>query len=184
MNLNNNKKLLISCIAIIVGIFICSMISCKSPASPEDIKATIVVSNECGLEIDVYMNGVFQFSLDFLIYEIIENVTGGVYEIVAKKKDTVEEIANETVIVNADGEYWISILSAASIKIINNYGETLNIYTNGSLQGELSDQESQVFTNVPYGDHVLEAAKSSDNSLVASTTLTVAEEKEYTWTIK
>jgi hypothetical protein len=160
------------------------MISCKSPEGPENIKANIFVSNECGLEIDVYMNGAFQFSLEFLIYEVIENVSGGVYEIVAKKKDTVEEIANETINVDADGEYWISIISAASIKIINNYGQTLNIYTNSTLQGELDDQESQVFTNVPYGDHILEAAKTSDNTLVASTTLTVAEEKEYTWTIK
>jgi hypothetical protein len=184
MNFKNKKKLLNSCIIILIGVFVFSMIDCKSPESPEDVKADIFVSNECGLAIDIYANGIYQFSLEFLIYEVIENVSSGVYEIVAKKKDTAEEIATETVDVSASEDYWVSILSAASLNIINNYGETLNIYTNGSLQGELSDRENQVFTNVPYGEHVLAASKVSDNTLVAATTVNVVEEKEYTWTIK
>ncbi len=173
-----------ACILILSFIFVFLMISCKSPNSPENIQANIFVSNECGIAIDVYVNGAFKFSLEFLIYEVVENVSGGTYVIVAKKKDTAEQIATETVNVNASGEYWVSILSAASLNIVNNYGETLNIYTNGSLQGELGDGENQVFTHVPYGEHELEAAKTSDNTLVASTTLNVLEEKEYTWTIK
>jgi len=160
------------------------MISCKSPENPDiEITANIFVSNECGLEIDVFMDGVFQFSIEFLYYEVIENVSAGTYEIVAKKKDTEEEIMTDTVDVNASDDYWVSILYSASLKIINEYGEILNIYTNGSLQGELEDKESQVFDNVPYGEHVLEASKTSDNTLVASTTINVVEEKEYTWTI-
>jgi hypothetical protein len=160
------------------------MISCKSPESPDEITANIFVSNECGLAIDVYMDGVYQFSVEFLYYDFIGNVSGGVYEIVAKKKDTEEVLSLSSVDVNASGDYWITILSTASIKIVNEYGETLNIYTNGSLQGELDDGESQEFTNVPYGEHVLEASKTSDNTLVASTVVNVVEEKEYTWTIK
>jgi hypothetical protein len=183
MNIETRKKLLTSCIIILLSVFACSMISCKSPESPDVITANIFVSNECGLEIDVFMDGVFQFSIEFLYYEVIENVSAGTYEIVAKKKDTEEEIMTDTVVVNASGEIWVSILYSASLKIANEYGETLNIYTNGSLQGELEDKESQVFDNVPYGDHVLEASKTSDNTLVESVTINVVEEKEYTWTI-
>ena len=178
------KKLRIFSIVVFMGFFVFSTTNCKSPESPEDINATITVSNECGVAIDVYMDGVYKFSLEFLIYEVIENVSGGTYEIVAKKKDTDEIQSSNTVYVTASGDYWVSILSSASINIINNYGEALNIYTNGSLQGELGDQENQVFTNVPYGEHVLEASKASDNSLVARTTINVVEQKEYTWTIK
>lgn len=178
------KKVWATGIIILLVIFVCSMINCKSPESSDNITANIFVSNEFGLEIDVYMDGVFQFSLEFLIYEVIENVSSGVYEIVAKRKDNGEDIVTEIVNVDASGEYWISILSTASMKIINDYGETLNIFTNGSLQGELGDGEEQVFTNVPFGDHVLEASKTSDNTLVASTDISVVEEKEYTWTIK
>lgn len=184
MNLKNKRKLWAPGIIVLLGIFMCSMISCKSPESADDIKAQIFVSNECGLEIDVYLDGIYQFSLEFLYYEAIKNVSGGVYEIVTKKKGTEEVLSTNTVDVNANGDYWVTILSAASIKIINEYGEILNIYTNGSLQGELDDEESQVFTNVPYGEHVLEASKTSDNTLVASVTINVVEEKEYTWTIK
>ncbi len=185
MNFRNKKKLSTSCIIILLGIFTCSMISCKSPENPDtEITANIFVSNECGLEIDVFMGGVFQFSIEFLYYEVIENVSAGTYEIIAKKKDTEEEIMTDTIVVNASGEIWVSILYSASLKIANEYGETLNIYTNGSLQGELEDKESQVFDNVPYGEHVLEASKTSDNTLVESVTINVVEEKEYTWTIR
>jgi hypothetical protein len=184
MKSQNIAKFLTVSGVIFLGFFLCSTTGCKSPESPEDISANIFVSNECGLEIDVYMDGVFHFSLEFLYYEVIEDVSGGSYEIVAKKKDTVEVLSSNTVNVNADGDYWVSILSAASINVINEYGETLNIYTNGNLQGELDDGENQVFTNVPYGDHILEASKVSDNFLVATTDISVTEAKEYTWTIK
>ena len=184
MNLKNKKKLWAPGIIVLLGIFMCSMISCKSPESTDDIIAKIFVSNECGLEIDVYLDGVFQFSIEFLYYDVIQNIPAGVYEIVAKKKDTEEVLSTNTIDVNASGDYWVTLLSAASIKIVNEYGETLNIYTNGSLQGELEDKENQVFDNVPYGEHVLEASKASDNTFVASVTINVVEEKEYTWTIR
>jgi len=184
MNIKNRKKFWATGIILLLGIFVCSMTGCKNPNSPDEIKANISVSNEYGLEIDVYLDGVFQFSLEFLDYATISNVSEGVHEIVAKKKGTGEVITTEIVNVTAFGEIWVSILSTASIKIVNKYGETLNIYTNGSLQGELGNEENQVFTNVPYGEHVLEASKASDNTLVASTVVNIVEEKEYTWTIR
>jgi hypothetical protein len=160
------------------------MISCKSPESPEEITASVYVSNECGIAIDVFMDGVHQFSVEFLYYNVIQDLPAGAYEIVAKEKDAEDVLHTEIVDIDASGDYWVNVLYDASLKIINEYGETLNIYTNGSLQGELENGKSQVFTNVPYGDHSLEASKASDNTLVASTVMSVVEEKEYTWTIK
>lgn len=182
MNFNKRKKLFAAVSLILSVIFACSITSCKSPI--DDIKANISVSNEYGLEIDVYMDGIFQFSLEFLNLATIEDVLEGVHEIVAKKKGTGEVITTEIVNVTAFGEIWVSILSAASIKVANRYGEALNIYTNGSFQGELGDELNQIFPNAPYGEHVLEASKASDNTLVASTVIDIIEEKEYTWTIK
>jgi len=185
MNLKNKKKLWAPGIIVLLGIFMCSMISCKSPEDPAlVISANIFVSDECGLALDVYMNGDYQFSLEYLYYDVIKNVSSGVHEIVAKKKDAEEVIVTEIVNVTASGEIWVWIKYSASLKIVNEYGETLNIYTNGSLQGELEDKESQIFDNVPYGEHVLEVSKTSDNTFVASVTINVLEEKEYTWTIK
>jgi hypothetical protein len=185
MKFKSKTMFLTTGIIFLLGILMCSVVSCKSPDSPDaKISANIFVSNECGLTIDVYMDGVFQFPIEFLYYEVIQNVPRGVYHIVAKKKDSEEVIADDIVDVYVSGEYWVSILSSASFKIINEYGETLKIYTNGSLQGELGHEESQVFDNVPYGEHNLEASKASDNTLVASTVINVVEAKEYTWKIK
>lgn len=184
MNKKNKKMRSVTGILIILGIVMLSLIDCKSPETSEEVVASIYVSNECGLAIDVYMDGAFKFTLEFLYYEIIENVSSGTYEIVAKKEGTDEVIVTEIVTITTSSEAWVSILYSASINVVNQYGEALNIYTNGNLQGELGDGENQVFTKVPYGEQVIEAAKASDNSFVASVTINVVEEKEYTWTIK
>jgi hypothetical protein len=184
MNTKKRNKPWISSIVVLLIIFVSSMVSCKSPESPEEVIATIYVSNECGIAIDVYMDGAYQFSVEFLYYDSIQDLPAGTYEIVAKEKDTEEVLHTETIDIDASGDYWVNVLYDASIKIINEYGEALYIYTNGSLQGELGDGKSQVFTNVPFGEHALEASKASDNTFVASTTINVEEEKEYTWTIK
>jgi len=185
MRLKNRGKWRPFGIMALFGIFLMALIGCKNPEGPHvDSKANIFVSNECGVAIDVFMDGNFQFSIEFMYYEVIQNVPQGVYDIVAKKKDTEDLVASDSVNVNTSGDYWVTILSPASLKVINEYGQTLDIYTNGNYQGELDDQESQVFTNIPYGEHILEAAKTVDNTLVESMILEVIENKEYTWTIK
>jgi hypothetical protein len=185
MKITSSAKILTAGTIIILGIFLFATTGCKSPENPQtEIIANIFVSNECGLALDIYSDGVYQFSLEFLHYDIIESVSSGVHEIVAKEKDTEEAFATQVVNITESKDHWVTFLYTASIKVVNEYGEALNIYTNGSLQGELGDGENQVFTNVPYGDHVIEASTVSDNTLVASVTISVVEEKEYTWTIK
>ena len=184
MNTKKRNKPWISGIVVLLIIFVCSMISCKSPESPVEVTAVIYVSNECGLDIDVYMDNAYQFSVEFLYYKAIQDLSAGEYEIVAKNKDTEEVLHTETVVIDASGDYWVNVLYDASLNVINEYGESLYIYTNGSLQGELGDGESQLFINVPYGEHLLEASTASDNTLVESTTIDVVQEIEYTWTIK
>ncbi len=167
------------------GIFLLALIGCKNPGGPDaEIKANIFISNECGVAIDVFLDGNFQFSIEFLYYEVIQDVSQGVYEIVVRKKGTEYPVSSDFITVNTSGDYWVTILSPATLKVINEYGQTLDIYTNGHYQGELEDQESQIFTNMPYGEHILEAAKTADNTLVESLILEVIENKEYTWTIK
>lgn len=185
IRLKNKGKIKIFGIIVFLSTFLFALIGCKNPEGPNSgAKANIFVSNECGVAIDVFMDGNFQFSIEFSYYEVIQNVPQGVHNFVAKKKDTEDLIASDSVNVNTSGDYWVTILSPASLKVINEYGQTLNIYTDGSYQGELEDQESQVFTNMPYGEHILEAAKTADNTLVESITIEVIENKEYTWTIK
>ncbi len=185
MRFNNERKRSTVGAVALFGIFLLALIGCKNPEGPdEDITANLFISNECGVTIDVFMDGNFQFSVDFLYYEVIQNVSRGVYEIVAKKAGTEFLVSSDSLNVNTSGDYWVTILSPASLKVINEYGQTLDIYTNGQYQGELDDQESQVFTNMPYGEHILEAAKTADNTLVESVTMEVEENKEYTWTIK
>jgi hypothetical protein len=185
MRLKNKGKRRAFEIIVLFGIFLLALNGCKNPDGPDaDIKANVFVSNECGIAVDVFMDGSFQFSLEYLTYQVIQNVSQGVYNIEAKKKDTEDLVTSDTLNVTVSGDYWVTILSTASLNVINEYGQTLNIYTDGDYQGELDDQESQVFTNVPYGEHILEAAKKADNTLVETFTLEVIENKEYVWTIK
>ncbi len=170
---------------VLLGIFLLTSIGCKNPEGLDaESTANIYVSNECGVAIDVFMDGNFQFSVEFLYYEIIKDVTQGVHSVAANKKDTEDLVDSESVDVITSGDYWVTILSPASIKVTNEYGQNLDIYMNGDYQGELEDQDSQIFSNMPYGEHLFEAAKTIDNTFVESVIIEVIENKEYTWTIK
>ncbi len=73
--------------------------------------------------------------------------------------------------------------NAARITITNNYGETIDIYGDGSLQGSTADQLTSTLERVPYGEHLLEATKSGETDVIASITLDITENIQYTWTV-
>ena len=76
-----------------------------------------------------------------------------------------------------------TVLTSADISIINNYGETIDIYGDGDLQGSVNDQETGTLSRTPYGDHLLEATKSGETDVIASITLDITENIQYTWTV-
>ncbi len=65
----------------------------------------------------------------------------------------------------------------------NKYGETLQIYESGEYLGVIEDDEAVTISEVPFGSFYFEATAVNSTTVVASTTVTVTEIKEYTWTI-
>ncbi len=168
-----------------IGIFALScvlllgMINCKKPDIPNGI---ITISNECGVAIDVFLDGVFQFFVEYEDSRSIEDVTNGTYEIEARRKGTGEFVSWEEIDVRFNTIYTWHVKSSASIKVINKYGETLDIYGDDSIIGIVDDQFDITIYNVPYGDHKMEA-KTSDDTVVATTTISILLDIVYEWTI-
>ena len=168
-----------------LGIFMLALICCKNPTSPdqEPTHATITVGNVCGAALDIFMNGTFQFSVEHQESKVIQDLSLGTYELVAKRKDTETQISSQTFEITQLSDYIWTIQSSAVITIKNEYGQTLRIYADGSYQDDLPDQGTMIFQYVPFGEHLLEAVRPSDDVKVASLTVDVDENIEYFWTI-
>lgn len=168
-----------------IGIFTLScvlflgMINCKKPVVPDGI---ITISNECGLAIDVFLDGVFQFFVEYEDTGSIEDLDNGTYEIEARRKGTGEFVAWEEIAVRFNTIYTWHVMSSASIKIYNKYGETLDIYGDDIIIGFVDDQFDITIYNVPYGDRKMEA-KTSDDTVVATTNISLLLDIVYEWTI-
>ncbi len=168
-----------------LGIFMLASISCKNPAGPdnENLKANIIVINDCGVALDIYMDGNLQFSVEYQASKIIYSVSLELHELVAKIKGTETEIMSISVELYEAINYEWTVQSSATLSISNEYGETLSIYVDGNLQNDIDDQATIIFEHFPYGEHLLEALRTSDKVKVASTTVNIDENIEYLWTI-
>ncbi len=69
------------------------------------------------------------------------------------------------------------------INIVNGWGEPLKIYLGDVYQFTLADDENRWLIAVPLASHFLKATRVSDNSEVASITINVTQNKDYSWTI-
>jgi hypothetical protein len=171
-------------IAALLGIFLFSFMSCKSPSSPEENLTTkVTVNNGSGTTADVFMDGTFKVSIDNGSSADIENVTPGSHLFDAKKTGTEILVFSATMDIDTSYNYTLVIEGPSTITINNEYGETLQITADGTSMGDLNDKASATLTKVPFGVHNLVAAKKSDSTIVASTSIDVEEVKDYGWTI-
>jgi hypothetical protein len=170
--------------AVCLGIFLLASSGCKNTTTPDgDEKPTITVRNDCGLAVDIYMDGVYQFFLENKEYYYIENVTLGTHELEAKKKGTETLLKSESAEISENTDYTWTISSTASVMITNNYGETLSLYGDGTYRTDIGNQSSVSITNIPYGEHLFEAKRPNESQVLASTHIEVLGDNGYTWTI-
>ena len=156
--------------------------SCKSPSEP-DILANIIAQNLCGTAVDIFLDGVYQFYVEFAADETIYNVPVGTYSLQAKKKGEELLVYSDTVEVTQSLNYVVVIEGPSHIVVQNLYGESLYIYMNSILVGTVSNNDGAVIPNVTFGTHELAAVRTSDNILVESLTLNVEDVAEYFWII-
>jgi hypothetical protein len=168
-----------------LGFLVLALFSCKNPTGPDqDTQPYINVRNGSGIDLDIYMDGTFQFSLYNNEYYLIENVAPGEHLLEAKRMDTDILVKSFTVETTAEFGYTWTITSDATLKVTNNYGETLDIYGDGTFQSDIADQAEIIAAHFPYGEHFIEAKKSGGTTVVASITIEVLEDIMYTWVIQ
>jgi hypothetical protein len=167
-----------------MGLLIFSGISCKSPTSPAEGEADIIVYNDYGETLDVYMDGVFKFSSRHKSSIEIDNVELGEHELEAKKIDTGAVVDSGTVEVTDYIDYTWTIDDPPDINVTNKYGKTLKIYMDGNYQFDLANEENRWIIDVSYGERFLKAVKASDGQEAASATIKVDTNTDYSWTIE
>ena len=182
---NKQKRMPYAGIIIWLGIFILASISCKSPTGPDDVttESDITVINDCGVALDIYMDGNFQFSIEFEDQRTIRNLSLGLYEFEAKKKGTEIEIMSLSVEFLKANDYEWTIQSAASLHISNEYGETLSIFRDGNFVIDVDSPGILILQNILLGERLIEAKRPGDSAVVASIIIDISENKSYFWTI-
>jgi len=174
-----NKRSFNSGLCLVLVFLLIGGASCKKIIAPDGI---IVVSNECGLKIDFFLDGAFQFSIEYEQEQQVENLADGTYLLEARRSGTGELVDFENLDVWFNRIYTWHVLSSAKIIIKNRYGETLNIYGDDVLSGKVEDQDDYTLYNVPYGDRKIEVKK-EDDTLVGTNTISVLLDIDYEWTI-
>ncbi len=180
-------------ILVVMGILVFSLINCESIFGPsseetteedEEGEARIIVYNNYGEALNIYMDGEFQFLLGHKGNEKIRNVSLNEHTLEAKKPNANTTIDSETIDVTSYTDYTWTIDDAPDINVSNQYGKTLKIYMDDTYQFDLVDEEDRWIIDVAFGEHFLKAVKAADGKEVASTTIDVEENKDYSWVIE
>jgi hypothetical protein len=177
----------------LIGILVLFCAGCESifgPKSEEtsstddsEIARIIVYNNYNNGSLDIYMDGVFQFTLAEDDNAKIKDVTLDEHALVAKVTGTSTVVDDTTIDVTAYSDYTWTIDDPPDIKVTNSFGTPLKIYMDGEYKFDLENEEDRWLIDVSFGDHYLKALKASDNREVASTTIAVNGNEDYTWTI-
>jgi len=168
----------------LIGAFIYSLTCCKSPTSPDGLgEADITIHNEYGQPLDIYVNGNFRFTIQNNTEIEIDDVPFGNYTLEAKEVNTDIIVKSETLKVEEKIDYLWIIDDPPDINVINQFGRTLKIYMDGAYQFDLAHEENRWIIDVTYGEHFLKAVRASDSKQVASVTIYVGENTDYSWTV-
>jgi len=170
--------------AVCLGILLLASSGCKNTTTPDgNENPRIIVRNNLGIAVDIYMDGVYQFFLENKEYYYIENVTLGTHLLEAKIKGTQTLLKSVSAEISENQDYTWTISSTAVVTITNNYGETLSLYGDGTYQTDLDNNSSASIQQIPYGEHLFEAKRPDESEVLVSTQIEVLEDKQYTWTI-
>jgi len=158
---------------------------CKSPTSPNgEGEADIIVYSRIEDILDIYMDGALWFSIKYKNSIEIDNVSMGIHELQARNQKTGFIVDSETINVTEKIDYAWTIEDPADINVTNNYGQTLKIYMDDNYLFDLVDEENRWIIDVSHGEHFLKAIRANDGKQVASITLNITEDQDYSWTIK
>jgi hypothetical protein len=156
---------------------------CKDTTGPENM-ADILAQNLCGAPVDVFLDGVYQFTVEHATDKRISGLSFATYMLEAKKQGTEILVFSEPMEVNQTITYIWVIDGASVILIGNDYGEDLDIFMNEIYAGVVPNKESREIPNVGFGTHKLEAVRVRDNIKIDEISLDIEEVARYVWLIE
>ena len=165
------------------GLVLLSSWSCKSPTTPSGGESDIIVVSKWSDRVDVFMDGTFRFPLGYKESGEIDNVSRTTHQLEARSQATGEVVAQKELAVSEKTDYTWTIEHRARINCGNSFGETLKFFMDGVFQFDLADRENRWLIEVALGSRFLAAYRASDGREVASITLKVTENKDYSWVI-
>ena len=157
---------------------------CKSPVMPKDGEADIIIVNDYGQTLNIFLNGEYLYPLNHNQSVELDNLKFGVYYLEARAVDTDVRVDSEEVDVKERTDYTWTIDDPPDINVINNFGMTLRIFMDGVHQFDLLDEENRWILDVPYGEHFLLAVREADGIDASSITLKIEENTDFSWTIE
>jgi hypothetical protein len=168
-----------------LGMVILFLAHCKSPTSPDNEgEADIIVTNDCSKIVDIYMDGEIQFTLRHKWTIEIDDVSLEDHDLEARETGSGTIIASETIEVEDETDYTWTVDDTPDILVYNYFKKTLGIYMDGDFQFNLRYEESRWILDVDFGERYLKALDAGDGSEVASTSIKIDENTDYTWTIQ
>jgi len=178
------RALMIKRVALILGTVILALAACKSPTSTDASgEADIIVTNDYGSAVDIYMDGEFKFTIGDKWSIEIDDVEIDEHLLEAKQTGTQTVIVSDTIDVAELTDYAWTVDDPPDIDITNNSDEILKIYLDGMYKFEIGEEEDRWIMDVAFGERLLQAFSAETGLEVASTTIKVEEYKDYAWTI-
>lgn len=156
---------------------------CKSPIAPKKGEADIIVVNDWGQPLDIYLNGNFKYTLPYGHNFEIDNVALGRYKLDAVIAGTSQVVDDVVLDILEFKDYTWYIDDLADINIVNNSGVDLKIYFDGNFIFDLDDEENRWILDVTHGEHFISAQRASDGTTFSSITIKIEENTDYTWTL-
>jgi hypothetical protein len=174
----------IAILSLLAGLLLFSM-NCKNiTGSDEGFEARIIVTNNCGATLDIFMDDNFQFTIGTGSSATIGNLTEEQHTLEAFLTGTEVLVLTESFDATVEGDYEWTIAGQATIVVTNEYGEILYIYEAGEYLGVIEDDDSVTISEVPFGIYNFEAKTVDDGTVAAIASVEVTEIKEYSWVIK
>ncbi len=171
-----------------VGILLAlSLPGCKSSTSSDTNDSTtttvarILVTNTYGQTLEIFMDGASQLTVTNGNTGTIKDVAIATHTMEAKTADgTIIDTTTLDVTALTDYSYTID---RPDINVTNSFGEPLKIYYDNVYQFTIVDDENRWLIGVSLASHFLKATRLSNDTEVASTTINVTQNKDYSWTI-
>ena len=179
---NRRRMIGAGALSVLTAVLGLSLTGCKHTTT-ETLASSITITNNCGAEIDVYMDGALKSTVAVDGQGSIADVTPASHLLEAKLKGTSDLVYSQTLTITAGTITTFTVNGQAVLRITNNFPDILKIYANAIYLGDIGPGLVQSISRVKFGTYAMLAFKRADLTEVASTSIGVTAVQTYDWVI-